>query len=158
MLHMFNVSYFLTAPSAAPELKVVDIRYSQVKLRWDEIPLNETNGIIQGYTIYFWNDTDNVQGIQGFKEVDSRFLDGSRFFNSYFINHNVSILFQVIWTEATSYVVKDLQPLTKYSTFVAVHTMGGSSNGSVQSLTTGRIGEYFWPYCSTIYIFTNDNL
>ncbi|XP_067255545.1 granulocyte colony-stimulating factor receptor [Chanodichthys erythropterus] len=94
------------APSAAPELKVVDIRYSQVKLCWDEIPLNETNGIIQGYTIYFWNDTDNVQ---------------------------------VIWTEATSYVVKDLQPLTKYYTFVAVHTMGGSSNGSVQSLTTGRI-------------------
>lgn len=90
-----NVSYFLTAPSAAPELDVVDIRYSQVKLRWDEIPLNETNGIIQGYTIYFWNDTDNVRGIHGFREVDSRFLDGNRFLNSYFINHNVSILFKL---------------------------------------------------------------
>lgn len=146
-----NVSYFLTAPSAAPKLETVEIRYSQVNLRWDKIPLNETNGIIQGYTIYFWNDTDDIQGIQGFKEVDSRFLDGSRFLNSYFINHNVSIPFQVINTNKTSAVVKDLQPFTIYSAFVEVHTMGGSFNGSVQYLTTGSIGEYLWPYCSIIY-------
>ncbi|XP_051721936.1 granulocyte colony-stimulating factor receptor isoform X2 [Ctenopharyngodon idella] len=94
------------APSAAPKLETVEIRYSQVNLRWDKIPLNETNGIIQGYTIYFWNDTDDIQ---------------------------------VINTNKTSAVVKDLQPFTIYSAFVEVHTMGGSFNGSVQYLTTGSI-------------------
>jgi len=62
-----NVSYILTAPSEAPKLEVVEIRHSRVKLHWDGIPLEQRNGIIQGYTIYFWDDSNETQGIQGFK-------------------------------------------------------------------------------------------
>lgn len=51
------------APSEAPNLKVVEIHHSQVKLHWDEIPLEQRNGIIQGYTIYFWDDSNITQVI-----------------------------------------------------------------------------------------------
>lgn len=131
-----HVSYILTAPSEAPNLKVVEIHHSQVKLHWDEIPLEQRNGIIQGYTIYFWDDSNITQGIQGFKEVENRFSD------NYLINHNVSILFQVINTEETNVVVENLQPITKYHALVSIFTTGGSVNGSVENLTTGHIGEY----------------
>ncbi|XP_056107607.1 granulocyte colony-stimulating factor receptor [Rhinichthys klamathensis goyatoka] len=51
------------APSEAPNLEVVEIHHSQVKLHWDEIPLEQRNGIIQGYTIYFWDDSNDTQVI-----------------------------------------------------------------------------------------------
>jgi len=62
--------------------------------------------------------------------------------HNYFINHTVSIHFQVIYTEETNVVVENLHPLTKYHALVSVHTMGGSLNGSVENLTTGHIGDY----------------
>ncbi|XP_077062198.1 granulocyte colony-stimulating factor receptor isoform X2 [Siphateles boraxobius] len=52
------------APSEAPKLEVVEIHHSQVKLRWDEIPLEQRNGIIRGYTIYFWDDSNFTQVIE----------------------------------------------------------------------------------------------
>lgn len=94
------------APSVAPKLNVMEISHSYVKLHWDEIPLEQRNGIIQRYTIYFWNETNNIE---------------------------------VIKTEETSVVVRDLQPLTKYEALLSVHTVGGSINGSVVALTTGPI-------------------
>lgn len=69
-----NVSYILTAPSAAPTLDQ-NIHHSQVELSWNEIPLKHRNGIIRGYTLYIWNDINETQGIQGFKEVHNRFSD-----------------------------------------------------------------------------------
>ncbi|XP_016121955.1 interleukin-31 receptor subunit alpha-like, partial [Sinocyclocheilus grahami] len=95
-----------TAPSVAPELNVTEINHSYIKLHWDEIPLEQRNGIIQGYTISFWHERDRIK---------------------------------VITTEKTSVVVRDLQPLTKYYALVTVHTMGGSLNGSVVTLATGKI-------------------
>uniref|UniRef100_A0A671N7R9 Granulocyte colony-stimulating factor receptor-like n=1 Tax=Sinocyclocheilus anshuiensis TaxID=1608454 RepID=A0A671N7R9_9TELE len=94
------------APSVAPELNVTEISHSYIKLHWDEIPLEQRNGIIQGYTISFWHERDRIK---------------------------------VITTEKTSVVVRDLQPLTKYYALVTVNTMGGSLNGSVVTLATGKI-------------------
>ncbi len=61
----------------APELNVMEISHSYVKLHWDEIPLQQRNGIIQGYTVYFQNETNNIEGIRGFN-IDNIFLDGSK--------------------------------------------------------------------------------
>uniref|UniRef100_A0A8C1B136 Colony stimulating factor 3 receptor n=1 Tax=Cyprinus carpio carpio TaxID=630221 RepID=A0A8C1B136_CYPCA len=94
------------APSVAPYLNVTEISHSYIKLHWDEIPLEQRNGIIQGYTVFVWHERDKIK---------------------------------VIKTEQTSVEVKDLQPLTKYYALVTVHTMGGSLNGSVVTLATGKI-------------------
>uniref|UniRef100_A0A672MW84 Granulocyte colony-stimulating factor receptor-like n=1 Tax=Sinocyclocheilus grahami TaxID=75366 RepID=A0A672MW84_SINGR len=52
------------APSVAPVLHFMEIRHSYVKLHWDEIPLEQRNGIIQGYTVYFWNEMNNIKVIK----------------------------------------------------------------------------------------------
>ncbi|XP_052002968.1 granulocyte colony-stimulating factor receptor [Xyrauchen texanus] len=88
------------APSMAPELKNWEFHHSQVKLNWDEIPLEQRNGIIQRYTVYFWDDRGNVQ---------------------------------VEETNQT-HVWMNVKPKSTYKGIVAVHTMGGSFNGSVTIL------------------------
>ncbi|XP_067305479.1 granulocyte colony-stimulating factor receptor [Pseudorasbora parva] len=93
------------APSVAPNLTFVDIRHSEVELGWDEIPLEQRNGIIQGYTIYIWSDRGDLQEIN---------------------------------TEMTNILVENLKPLTVYYTFICVHTMGGSTNGTIQHRSTGH--------------------
>ncbi|XP_073702932.1 granulocyte colony-stimulating factor receptor [Garra rufa] len=95
------------APSVAPKLHVTKITHSYVILQWNEIPLEKRNGNIQGYTVFFWHDMNNIK---------------------------------VMTTKGTSLEVRDLQPLTLYNALVTVHTMGGSYNGSVESLTTAVIG------------------
>uniref|UniRef100_A0A671PZU0 Granulocyte colony-stimulating factor receptor-like n=1 Tax=Sinocyclocheilus anshuiensis TaxID=1608454 RepID=A0A671PZU0_9TELE len=52
------------APSVAPVLNFMEIRHSYVKLHWNEIPLEQRNGIIQGYTVYFWNELNNIKVIK----------------------------------------------------------------------------------------------
>ncbi|TRY60010.1 hypothetical protein DNTS_034663 [Danionella cerebrum] len=49
------------APSMAPELKIEESHHSHVKIHWDEIPLEQRNGIIQGYTVFFWHEMDEIQ-------------------------------------------------------------------------------------------------
>ncbi|XP_056331412.1 granulocyte colony-stimulating factor receptor [Danio aesculapii] len=94
------------APSEAPELNYEDISHSRLKFHWDEIPLQKRNGIIQGYTLYFWHKMNDIKEIM---------------------------------TTETSVEVKDLQPHTKYHALLSIRTMGGCVNGSVLSLTTGRL-------------------
>ncbi|XP_030639059.1 granulocyte colony-stimulating factor receptor, partial [Chanos chanos] len=49
------------APSEPPKLSLGAIRYSYVELQWDEIPLEHRNGIIQSYTVFCWDEEDNVK-------------------------------------------------------------------------------------------------
>ncbi|XP_051999376.1 granulocyte colony-stimulating factor receptor-like isoform X2 [Xyrauchen texanus] len=49
------------APSVAPELKFRQLHPSHVKIFWVEIPLEQRNGIIQKYTIHFWDDRGHNQ-------------------------------------------------------------------------------------------------
>ncbi|XP_018596885.1 granulocyte colony-stimulating factor receptor [Scleropages formosus] len=51
------------APSAAPLLQVEEVGYTHVKLTWDEIPPDQRNGIIQSYTVYYWNAENKVEGV-----------------------------------------------------------------------------------------------
>ncbi|XP_056618674.1 granulocyte colony-stimulating factor receptor isoform X2 [Triplophysa dalaica] len=50
------------APTVAPELMFGENHHStHVHLLWDEIPLEQRNGIIRGYTIYVWDERNNIQ-------------------------------------------------------------------------------------------------
>lgn len=51
------------APSEAPELNYEDISHSHLRFHWDEIPLQKRNGIIQGYTVYFWHKMNDIKEI-----------------------------------------------------------------------------------------------
>ncbi|XP_073782889.1 uncharacterized protein [Danio rerio] len=48
-------------PSKTPELNYEDISHSHLKFHWDEIPLQKRNGIIQGYTVYFWHKMNDIK-------------------------------------------------------------------------------------------------
>lgn len=37
-------------------------RESHIELTWEEIPLDQRNGIIQGYKIFYWNENEHVNG------------------------------------------------------------------------------------------------
>ncbi|KAK2903449.1 hypothetical protein Q8A67_008162 [Cirrhinus molitorella] len=49
------------APSVAPMLNVTKISHSYVKLKWNEIPLGQRNGIIQGYTVFVWDERNDIK-------------------------------------------------------------------------------------------------
>ncbi|XP_073727936.1 granulocyte colony-stimulating factor receptor [Misgurnus anguillicaudatus] len=53
-----------TAPSVAPKLTIKEIHSSNVQLVWDEIPLKQRNGIIQGYTIFIWDEKNHIEIIK----------------------------------------------------------------------------------------------
>lgn len=42
------------APSVAPKMRIKKTWKSHVELTWDEIPLDQRNGIIQSYRVFYW--------------------------------------------------------------------------------------------------------
>nr|XP_046254767.1 granulocyte colony-stimulating factor receptor [Scatophagus argus]XP_046254768.1 granulocyte colony-stimulating factor receptor [Scatophagus argus] len=44
------------APSMVPKLQMIKTWKSYIEFTWDEIPLDQRNGIIQSYKIFYWND------------------------------------------------------------------------------------------------------
>ncbi|XP_066540138.1 granulocyte colony-stimulating factor receptor [Hoplias malabaricus] len=54
------------APSASPKLEFGEIRPSYVKLLWEKIPIEERNGIITSYKIFYWDDKDkdNIRDVE----------------------------------------------------------------------------------------------
>lgn len=57
------------APSAAPSMRVGEIYHTRAKLTWDDIPLDQRNGIIQNYTIYYWDEAGRP-GVVRFKPTE----------------------------------------------------------------------------------------
>lgn len=51
----------ITAPSKVPKLKVEDIGGSYAELAWDSVPVDERNGFIRRYTI-FYSDKEGKTG------------------------------------------------------------------------------------------------
>ncbi|KAM9723100.1 granulocyte colony-stimulating factor receptor-like isoform 1-T4 [Menidia menidia] len=49
------------APDIVPKIKIKNTWGSQVEFSWDEIPLNQMNGIIQGYKVFYWNGKNPVK-------------------------------------------------------------------------------------------------
>ncbi|XP_020489152.1 granulocyte colony-stimulating factor receptor isoform X1 [Labrus bergylta] len=43
------------APSMVPKITIKKTWQSQIELIWDEIPLDQRNGIIKNYKVFFWN-------------------------------------------------------------------------------------------------------
>ncbi|CAL8249081.1 unnamed protein product [Lota lota] len=48
------------APSSAPDLKVRSMWQPYVELTWDELPLQERNGIIRSYQLSYWDDPKHI--------------------------------------------------------------------------------------------------
>lgn len=44
------------APSMVPKLQIKKIWQSHAELTWDEIPLEQRNGIIQNYKVFYWHE------------------------------------------------------------------------------------------------------
>uniref|UniRef100_A0A8C5G316 Fibronectin type-III domain-containing protein n=1 Tax=Gouania willdenowi TaxID=441366 RepID=A0A8C5G316_GOUWI len=49
------------APAMVPKIQIQKTWGSHVELTWDEIPLSQRNGIIQNYTIFYWDDKGHTQ-------------------------------------------------------------------------------------------------
>lgn len=45
-----------------PKLQIKKTWKSHVELTWDEIPLDQRNGFIQSYKVYYWNESGLVNG------------------------------------------------------------------------------------------------
>ncbi|XP_040900935.1 granulocyte colony-stimulating factor receptor [Toxotes jaculatrix] len=44
------------APSMVPKIRIKKTWQSHVELTWDEIPLDQSNGIIQSYKVFYWGE------------------------------------------------------------------------------------------------------
>ncbi|XP_056235695.1 granulocyte colony-stimulating factor receptor [Seriola aureovittata] len=44
------------APSVVPKIRIKKTWKSHIELTWDEIPLDQRNGIIQGYKVFYWDE------------------------------------------------------------------------------------------------------
>ncbi|KAM4581492.1 granulocyte colony-stimulating factor receptor isoform 1-T2 [Odontesthes bonariensis] len=49
------------APSMVPKIQIKKTWMSQIELIWDEIPLDQMNGIMQNYKIFYWDDKGHVK-------------------------------------------------------------------------------------------------
>lgn len=49
------------APSMAPKMRIKKTWQSHVELTWDEIPLDQRNGMIQSYRVFYWAEKGRVQ-------------------------------------------------------------------------------------------------
>lgn len=45
-----------------PKLHIQKTWNSDIKITWDEIPLDQRNGKIQDYTVFYWNQNGPVNG------------------------------------------------------------------------------------------------
>ncbi|XP_048880897.1 granulocyte colony-stimulating factor receptor isoform X2 [Brienomyrus brachyistius] len=50
------------APSEAPELQAMVMRHTSVELTWNDIPLEQRNGIVS-YTIHYWNEEEQKEAV-----------------------------------------------------------------------------------------------
>ncbi|XP_057690294.1 granulocyte colony-stimulating factor receptor isoform X2 [Corythoichthys intestinalis] len=53
------------APSEVPKIRIKKNWLYHVELTWDEIPLDQQNGIIKSYKLYYWDETEKVHAVTG---------------------------------------------------------------------------------------------
>lgn len=56
----FNAYLREKAPSMVPKLNIQKSWNSDIKITWEEIPLDQRNGKIQDYTVFYWNQKGPV--------------------------------------------------------------------------------------------------
>ncbi|XP_061675847.1 granulocyte colony-stimulating factor receptor [Syngnathoides biaculeatus] len=64
------------APSMVPKITIKKTWQYHVELTWDEIPLEQRNGIIQSYRLFYWDETKTVQVATGDLEERKVVLTG----------------------------------------------------------------------------------
>lgn len=57
-----NIYFLFKAPNMVPKIQIGKIWSSRVELTWDEIPLEERNGMIKDYKIFYWYDKGPAKG------------------------------------------------------------------------------------------------
>ncbi len=50
------------APSMVPKIQIKKTWKAHIELSWDEIPLDQRNGFIQSYKVFYWNKNEPVHG------------------------------------------------------------------------------------------------
>lgn len=139
----------ITAPSISPKLEIGKITPSFVELSWDEIPLQQRNGIIAGYRIFYRDEKNNTRGRLYKIAMQLLLLNKKRNFPLILFCPS----YVVIVTEDRQVVLKDLYPFTIYEIFLMSSTHGGSVNGSTVTVKTAYIGiEYRIFYRGFIFI------
>lgn len=57
-----SVFVFFKAPSVVPKMQSTKTWKSSIEFKWDEIPIEQRNGIIRSYKIFYWNKKGPVNG------------------------------------------------------------------------------------------------
>ena len=109
-----NHLVFVLVPSRAPSyIRMTKVRFDQVKVQWDPLPLQFANGRLLGYTVYFYEYYKS----HGLKKTVST--------SSPFVN---------------MVILRGLKAATRYQIAVAAFTSKGAGTQSYwQSITTGDI-------------------
>ncbi|XP_076008851.1 granulocyte colony-stimulating factor receptor [Genypterus blacodes] len=89
------------APSMVPKIRIKNTWRSYIELTWDEVPLNQRNGIILNYKVFYWDEQRHIKVSVVNADLDERRI-----------------------------ILKDLDTLTVYKAFMVVSTVGGNLNGS----------------------------
>ncbi|XP_044064398.1 granulocyte colony-stimulating factor receptor [Siniperca chuatsi] len=56
------------APSMVPKIRIKKTWQSGIELTWDEIPLDQRNGIIQNYKVFYWNEKALINVVNAARE------------------------------------------------------------------------------------------
>ncbi|XP_051262889.1 granulocyte colony-stimulating factor receptor [Dicentrarchus labrax] len=51
------------APYMVPKIRIKKTWQSRIELTWDEIPLDQRNGIIQSYKVFYWNEKGLINAV-----------------------------------------------------------------------------------------------
>ncbi|PWA20704.1 hypothetical protein CCH79_00011518, partial [Gambusia affinis] len=49
------------APSVVPKIQIKKIWWSDIEVSWDEIPLQQRNGFIKSYQVFYWEENGSVK-------------------------------------------------------------------------------------------------
>lgn len=57
-----NCTFPFEAPSAVPKIQIKKTWWSDIEVSWDEIPLQQRNGFIKSYQVFYWEENGSVKG------------------------------------------------------------------------------------------------
>lgn len=78
------------APSMVPKLRVENPWYNNMELAWDEIPLEQRNGIIQGYEVHYWEESGFVSVVYakpGERKISLKNLNPRSLYEAFLVVH-----------------------------------------------------------------------
>lgn len=117
---MYNRAYnnycLILAPSASPSISGLEATSRSITASWEELPSQERNGIITGYTVFITDLED--------------FDDGDALMESFFVDQSLNI------------TIDDLVPYTTYGLFLTAHTeIGPGPRGNLSTVQTAEEGK-----------------